>query len=160
MSEYVCEQMADGISQEKWDVISLVRDPVSRNVGTFFQHIDVCGSSVDSWTVRSFEYDFELTFSKTDPSALADLFFQHCRHDNALVFFDREFESLFGLDVYGDPFPTKSGYDTYSSQQLNLLLLRLEDLDRCGPGALGDFLTIPPVELVHRNEADHVPFLL
>lgn len=153
LSEYISEQTIENQTKRKWDVITLVRDPVSRNVGTFFQHLDVCNDSESSWSVRSIEYDFEIEFSREDLTPLVDLFFERCRHDNALIFFEREFERLFGLDVYAEPFPKNRGFNTYSSEKLRLLLLRLEDLNQSGPSAVGDFLGVASIGLSNKNGA-------
>jgi hypothetical protein len=157
-NQYLYERVAAGASSEPWKVITLVREPVARNIGTFFQHVEVLDEDEAAWHVRALSYEFELTVPKGDLEPLARMFFERCRHDQALNFFDREFKGLWGIDVFAEPFPKEQGFQTYGNGRMDVLLLRLEDLNRCGAQALGDFLKRPPVPIVSKNVGGDKPY--
>ena len=134
----------------RWRVVSLVRDPVARTVSAFFRH---------------FEYVFPLlgTQVRDDPARvgqLLELFRNQSEfeHDFALNWFEREVQDVFGIDVYADPFPHGTGYTRFSAETCDLLLLRLEDLDRTGADVLQDFLGLPHVRLASENSAEREPY--
>ncbi len=75
-------------------------------------------------------------------------------HEFALSWFEREVQDVLGVDVYATPFPHSSGYARFSGEMCDLLLLRLEDLDRVGAEALQDFLELSHATLVAENSAE------
>ena len=54
-------------------------------------------------------------------------------------------------DVFAQPFPTSKGYHIYSGANADLLLLRLEDLDRCAGVAFKEFLNIDGFSIESAN---------
>ena len=134
----------------RWRIVSLVRDPVARTVSAFFRH---------------FEYVFPQlgTQVRDDPARvgqLLDLFRNQSEfeHEFALKWFEREVQDVFDIDVYADPFPHGTGYTRFRAETCDLLLLRLEDLDRIGADVLQDFLGLPHVRLAPENSAEREPY--
>ena len=123
-----------------------MRDPIARTISAFFRH---------------FPYAFPQLGARfrDDPAnvpRLLELFRDQSafEHDFALEWFDLEVRDVFGIDVYAEPFPHAAGYATYAAERCELLLIRLEDLNRVGPQALGGFFAVPPVVLASRNAAE------
>ncbi len=149
---YLGDRIKKGLKGERWKIITLVRDPVARNLATFFENIEVVSVNSDGvWTLNSAEYDFQLIVKKDDLSALIELFFAKCRHDTPLVYYDREIKQVFNIDVYASDFPTTSGYKVYRGTDADVLLIRLEDLNRCVSDAFKELLEIEDINLVNTN---------
>jgi hypothetical protein len=149
---YLRKLISKGSNGRRWKIITLVRDPVARNLATFFENIEVV--SVDSnqvWHLNSAEYGFKLSVKKDDLSALTELFFEKCRHDTPLVYYDREIKQVFNVDVYSNDFPTSLGYKVYRGKDADVLLIRLEDLNRCASDAFKALLEIDDLKLVNTN---------
>lgn len=130
----------------RWRIVTLVRDPLERTVSAFFKH---------------FPYTFPergLRFLE-DPAnvpALIELFLDDSEIERSftLDWFEREVEAVFGIDVYATPFPHDAGHVHAAGPSADLLVLRLEDLDRVGPAALAAFLDTPPLTLEARNRSE------
>jgi len=127
-------------------IVSLVRDPVSRNLSSFFANLDMfiphCLARFDqgSLTVADIRRHFLTDFHE---------------HTYPLQWFDEEMKSTFGIDVFADDDVVRRS-DTlfqYKRDHVELLVLRVEDLADGGSRALEDFLGIAPVTLRATNEA-------
>lgn len=137
-----------------WDVVTLVRDPVARNVSSFFQDLELM---FDFWPAQ------ELKARPVDEIAarLVEMFLDSYVADGSLLeiggdpltWFDAELKPVFGVDVFAKPFPVSRGYDTYSSANARVLLLRLEDLDRVASTAFAEFLGATAEKVVQSNDA-------
>lgn len=149
---YLGNRIKKGLAGKRWKIITLVRDPVARNLATFFENIEVVSINSDQvWTLNSAEYGFKLIIKKDDLSALIELFFEKCRHDTPLVYYDREIKQVFNIDVYASKFPTTLGYKVYRGKDADVLLIRLEDLNRCASSAFNELLEIDDLKLVNTN---------
>lgn len=97
-------------------IISLVRDPIGKNVSSFFQNYE-------KNTGRPYaEEDFSL-------EELNDLFFnQYQHHDSPLTWFDHYINRYTGIDVYSQPFSPEEKVCTLSHENFELLVMRI-DLD-------------------------------
>ena len=131
----------DSHPDQLWNLISLVRDPVARNIAAFFQNID--------YYVPGWKEQWE---NKTlSISKLLEYFFAN-DEINAPVWFETKLEPIFGIDVYSTPFPQKVGYKIYQNPpRANLLLIRLEDLNHAGVGAVKKYLKLPSFTLQRTN---------
>ena len=139
----------------RWDVITLVRDPVARNVSLFFEKLEV-----------PIGYDwFERRQRLSDDELIADLtplFDQHVLQPGGLArldvdptrWFDLEMAPVFGIDIFASPFSPERGWQIYEGERARLLLIRTGDLDRVGPQALEKFLGVPGIKLASGNVAD------
>jgi hypothetical protein len=131
---------------ERWQVITVVRDPVARNVSAFFQvadmqfHVDVdglaSGADDDDDAMRVLRQAFLDTGDE---------------HNVPLRWLDDELGGPFGIDVYAEPFPRDRGWTTYRGKRADVLLIRYEDLGRCFAAALEEFLGLPSVKLARTN---------
>lgn len=116
-------------------VISLVRDPIAREVSGLFQSPDFAEVSLRDAAGR-FDVDrvlahLERHFLGEDPCAGAERWF------------DEELRRVFGVDVFAEPFPRDRGYAVLRNRAARVLLLRTEGLDRTLGPALAEFLDLP-----------------
>ncbi len=128
-------------SRQTWHVISLVRDPVQRNVSAFFQNLTEVIPDVYERSAR-------------DEIAVADIrdaFLNRYDHSPPLDWFQTQLEPLFGIDVFATHFDTEKGFATYETQTTKLLVIRLEDLAVCGEAAIREFLGLESFALVNTN---------
>jgi len=136
----------------KWTIVTLLREPISRNISSFFQNVD---------TLLSYDYRSKLRSTSREMVVedLRRLFDKNYLHDgaieqfdaNPLTWFDTELKSVFDVDVYSSKFPTDKGYATYDTPRARVLLLRLEDLARNHSEAFKTFLHITDFTLVTKN---------
>lgn len=144
-SRYVAAHL--GARDRPWTVITLVRDPVARNVSSFFQVLEL-------------EHGIDVTekLRAASPEAVArellPVFLRDFDHDTPLVFLEREIGTVFGVEILGDPDAAGRGFRVYSSDAADVLLLRFEDLDRCVGPAMEAFLGLSDVRLEPRNVGD------
>lgn len=154
LGQHLCNAIATAPAATVWDVVTLVRDPVRRNVSAFFQNLE---PMFDFWPGE------ELKTRSADEVAarLVELFLDSyvagnspVEHDgDPLTWFDLELKPVFGVDVFARPFPVAQGYEIYSGPNSRLLLVRLEDLDRVAGRAFAEFLGVDVSNVVQRNEA-------
>ena len=133
----------------RWQVITLVRDPVARNISSFFQNMD---SFFDYWL------DEKAVVSGINEMAqdLVELFMDGYLRDpvqdgDPLTWFDEELRPVFDVNVYGEEFPRARGFHIYKSHNADVLVLRLEDLDRSGREAFRRFLGLDGYRTDRRN---------
>lgn len=130
---------------ERVKVITMVRDPVATNLsGLFHNHV--------WWPV-----ELKAQCAETSPAcleALQSYFLDHYPHDVPETWFDMEVRSLYGIDVYAQPFDAERGYAIYRNEFADVLVLKLEKLNDCAPAAFRDFLGVPDFQLVESNTAE------
>ena len=130
-----------GTGSKRWDVITLVRDPVARNVSLFFEKLEV-----------PIGYDwFERRKQLSDGELLAELgplFEEHVLDPGGLArldvdplhWFDLEMAPVFGVDIFATPFSPERGWQIYEGERARLLL----DPDRRPrPGRAGGARGVP-----------------
>lgn len=118
--------------------ISLVRDPVSRNISAFFQNDG-------NWA------DFTVPPEKHAVDTLIKRFLEAYPHHVPLVWFDGEFQPVLGIDVYAHPFPKERGYDVIEAGNFKVLLLKVELDDAVKERAISEFLGVPDFRLIRHN---------
>lgn len=149
--------------ERKMEAISLIRDPLARNLSNFFQHIQVeslpATSGEQRWRLTSSFYDFQIVVAEQDMSALIDLYLHKEWHDFPPLWIDRELNGVLGIDIYASPFPREQGYAIYESDRARLLLIRLQDLNRCASQAICQFLDLDAFTLVNANVAENKQYV-
>ncbi len=118
-------------------VISLTRDPIGRNVASFFHNFE------RDMGVPCLEEHFSL-------GTLRSLFLQNYRHEIPLQWFDNQIGQNLGIDVYATAFP-KCGVGSFASRGIELLVMRhdLPDLEKIDH--ITEFLGIDGFSLVNTN---------
>ncbi|MBA2409663.1 MAG: hypothetical protein H0V62_07800 [Gammaproteobacteria bacterium] len=144
ISRYLQKEIRRGLKGKKWKVISLVRDPLKQRISSFFQVIDML---VPDFQARH-------RYGTLSIQELTDIFLDRYQQEGALAdWFHQEMKPVFGIDVFGSEFPKSKGYEIYLGERADLLLIRLEDLDRCAGDAFGEFLGLSRFELEDDNVA-------
>ena len=122
----------------KWDVITVVRDPVAKNISGFFQiaklqyHLDPATMTVDELRKHYLEtYD---------------------EHDRPLNWIDHEIDAVFGADVYAQPFPTEVGWQLVEEERARVAIIRYEDLAQAASPAIKELLGLEVGQLVAANK--------
>jgi len=133
------EQLAEDIKsgeKDNWKVISLVREPVARNVSAFFQGIEKYYSNYK-------EYKYK--------EAVLEDFLQNYNHQWPELWFDEEIMDVFDFDPFSTRFNYNEGYQIYEVERGEILIIRLEDADRVVPKAMEEFLGLEDVKMARSN---------
>lgn len=125
-------------------IISLVRDPISRIISSLFQNPYFSKDTIIS--------DDGLI----EPNKVIDYIGKYIDTDSIFDYnykwFDRELKKVFGIDVFAEPFSVDTGFSYYSKGNVDALIIRLEDLSKCGPEAISEFLnTDKPIMINQSN---------
>lgn len=128
-------------SRRRWHVISLVRDPVQRNVSAFFENLTEVIPDAYERRARG-----EITAKD-----IKDAFLHQYDHSAPLEWFQSQLEPVFGIDVYATRFDTENGYATYETPAATLLVIRVENLSDGGADAIREFLGLESFALVNAN---------
>ena len=152
--QYIYKIIKNSSHDEKWKIITLVRDPVARNISDFFENsrfkIDNT-SGVTKIRASSEWYGYNVTIVDNDLSELINIFMEKYDHDRPLNYFDLEFKRVLGIDLYGLDFPKAQGYKIIECKDADILILKLERLNDCAAVALKEFLQIDNFVLSNRN---------
>ena len=129
----------------KLSVISMVREPISKNISQFFQNVHV--------SYPEFRYSEKLkTLSQENLiDEMEEFFIKNFMHDDPLVWFDVELKQFTNIDVYKESFPHEKGYRIYENEHFRILLIRLENLNSKISEAMNRFLGIKNFILINEN---------
>lgn len=119
-------------------VITLVREPVSRNVSAFFQNLWRVGSPRLTDLVRTVRWCRKTFLKRYD-------------HTEPLRWFDKQMKAPFGVDVYAFPFPRRRGWLVLRKGERRFLILRVELPDNRKRRLVARFLGLEKLRLVDRN---------
>ncbi|MDD5198745.1 MAG: putative capsular polysaccharide synthesis family protein [Terrimicrobiaceae bacterium] len=171
-------RLAKGIAAADWYLLSLVREPVGRNVSAFFDNLrrgwvhhlpqdsrDLCLELLRRRPVRAtpdgihrVARELVALFQRTYPREFID------------GWFDEEMKQVFGIDVFARPFARERGYEIHRNGSVHLLLLRLEDLAAAFAPGVREWLAGSPwaaafapsaeLELRRANDSDNKPYAM
>ncbi len=135
-----------GVENRNWKLVSVFREPVSRNVSVFFLSID---TFVDNFYDRYMK-------GEIDNQQLLAIFLAKFPHNQPLEWFDDEIKDVFGINVLDHASPKEQGYQIIRSGKVDLLLLKLEQLSTCYQPAFREFLdvNIATLKNTHVTELD------
>ncbi|MCK8062884.1 MULTISPECIES: putative capsular polysaccharide synthesis family protein [Vibrio] len=131
--------------KKKVRIISLVREPIGRNISMFFQ-------ALPFWMADKYLKD-DSAIRTERPQLLQEAFDKHMNHQYPLQWFDNEIKQLTGIDVFNEPFNHEVGYQTYHNNNFSLLVIRSDKLAKAN-SAVEDFLGYP-VDVVYENQSDN-----
>lgn len=132
--------------EECWDVVTLVRDPVARNLSSFFQ-------------IGERQYGQDFASVQSDPEGarrrLTEAFLNRFdAHDHPLCWFEAEFERALGIDVYATEFGHDEGFTIIEGRAARVLVLKLERLAEASGEAFRRFFGLSELPLAERNITD------
>jgi hypothetical protein len=141
----VLRQIIDRNGRKKWKVITLVREPIGRDISDFFQTLDRYHPElVENGEIKTSEVSELLVknFSSYDPNA-----------DYTSTWLDKELKNVFGVDVYAQRFDVERGYSIIRDRgKADVLILRLEDLNANLEKSLVEFLDVSnPIKMMKSN---------
>lgn len=150
-SRYLAEQIEKTRGRLRWKIVSLVRDPVARTISDAFQNLtyEIPEAATLSEEARRLRIEAHLRdcfagFSETT--------------DYVCTWFDREIQTVFGVDVFAHPFDPDRGHALYRAADADLLVIRLENLSNCAEEAFAEFLGRDGFRLIKDNAADQKPY--
>lgn len=142
VSRFLLSQLEKGLTGGRWKVITLVRDPIARNISLLFQQ----GPFLLS------DFKLRLKEGTLDVVEVAEMFEQkYPSQVNCLDWFDRELKQTFGVDVFATEFNRTAGYQIYRNPCVDVLLLKLEQLAECAGPAFKKFLGLERFVLINTN---------
>lgn len=122
-------------------IVTLVRDPIARNISSYFEHLDAIWHRPNAHEYVSL------------PS-LIEGFRMRFPHAEPLTWFDDEMRQVTGIDVYQYPFAA-SGYLVVSHNNIEVLILKSELPDASKARMLSDFLRVTSLSLAPVNRTSH-----
>ncbi len=120
-------------------IISMLREPVSRNISAFFQNFE------RDTGVNYKEHNFSL-------EEIRELFLKNYKHQMPLTWLDDNINNHFDIDVYASSFP-EEGYKVYKNESIELLLYKHDIEDVIKEELIAGYLQIPDFKLSNINEA-------
>lgn len=122
------------LNQKLIKAITLVRDPIARNLSAFF-HQNTSYWGKDSYSFETAKHKFINLY------------------DHAIFekWFDQEIKQLFEIDIFAEPFDKQKKYKIYQNENKEVLLLRLEDLNSIGGEAFKQFLGVEKIKFETHN---------
>jgi hypothetical protein len=102
-------------------LISIVRDPLARNISAFFNNLPA-------------------RFADAGTATLIDRFVNHWRHDWPLNWFRQEVKETLGLDVMAEPFDFSRSEQVIANERVSMLVIRAENSDTVKSRNVSEFL--------------------
>jgi hypothetical protein len=146
-SHRLLREKIDGcLGDMPWKIITLVRDPIMREVSNFFfdyyRRLDLADHSGCLLNLK--------TLSALKKQLIETLEPPECW---VLTWFDMELKRVFGVDVYQFPFDHRRGYAIIHWKNIDVLVIKMEELTRCFSAAAFDFLGRKNMILIDKNRA-------
>ena len=127
-------------TNRRFRVITLVREPISRNISAFFQNLDGMVGKSDAHQLATDE--------------LIESFLTGYPHDVPLTWFEKELLPTTGIDVYSKPFPFDVGYTTFEHEKVRALVMRHNLDDEKKASSLCEFLKLDELSMRKANVAE------
>ncbi|MGB3401842.1 MAG: putative capsular polysaccharide synthesis family protein [Microcoleaceae cyanobacterium] len=138
----------DTSNQPKLKVITGVREPISQFISAFFQNLKARHPQFLDETGKANvdEICTHLHDTITQDKKLKRL--------SSLNWFDKEFKSALGIDIYQSDFDLIQGYGKIKKEEIEVLILRLESSD-VWSSVITSFLDLPqPLKLRDKNKSN------
>jgi len=118
-------------------IITLVREPIKRNVSMFFHDLDAYLFAAHTNCLNTRVKP--LPTRNQNQSLLTEVFDQEFDHQYPLTWFDEEMQSMTELRVYDTAFDKEKGFSIVSNQKYKLLCLRTDKIVQRGK-EINDFI--------------------
>ena len=126
-----------------WRIVTLVRDPIARDLSDVFQNAAlICSEVLDrrgGIDPAAASNWLQARWAAFDPDT-----------DPTATWFDRELIPVFGIDVYATPFDHAAGFSILRQPEAEVLILRQEDLSRAFAPAMRAFFKLAAVPALPR----------
>ncbi len=148
-SKFVRKYIMSIKNKQKLKIITLFRDPIARNISSFF------------YNIHKYAPEFN-TFDIEDPSIikkLRELYLNSfTEHEYSIQWFSDELEATFGINVFESQFNTKKGYMITNNTNVEVLVIKLEKLKDCASNAVEEFLGVRNFTLRKANTSEEQPY--
>ena len=130
--------------RRKMKIITVVREPISRNMSSYFQdiHIPLMHIAANHSMVNP---------KNTNISKLISEYFRNFNQNFGINWFDNELKKYFGVDAYKYEFNKEKGYDIIKKGNIEVLIIKYEKLGEVGEKCIGDFIGNSEFRIVNRN---------
>jgi hypothetical protein len=129
----------------KAKIITLVREPISRNVSLYFQNLDVLWETADA-------------HEHVELSRLLGEFHDRFDHYRSLNWFDTEFKPVLGVDVYEYEFPHDALHLRINTGRYDILIMRSDLEDASKAKCIEDFVGVEGLSLAPKNVSSRKPY--
>lgn len=127
-------------------IISIVREPISRNLSMFFQ--DIQYPAVELTIIKDNRFE-----DNTNLPALERLFYNKLNHTYGIDWFENEMKRSFGIDVYKYNFDKEKGFSIIKQGKVDLMLIKMEQMNNLEV-EIGHFLNIKNFKLTTENTGE------
>ena len=132
-------------SQHPLNIITMVRDPISRNISAYFQNLHWIWGIPDAHQQKSLH-------------ELAQGFWAQANHDFPIDWLDQEIGNVVGLDVYAHPFPHDVGVQHLRTGVHNVLIMHMRASDQIKEHAVQQFLGIEHFRMTRSHVSQNKPY--
>lgn len=171
-STEIKQQFIDCIlSLDTVKMITLFREPISKDIGHFFQKMDFelpdAGWFVKGLAEKDFNSSFLNYLSIVTPFDFTennrkkefcernichiDVIGQESAKGSLWGWFDEELKNNFGIDVFNEDFHIEKGYSIIKHRNIELLIMKLEELDHL-EDVIADFVGISNFKIIKTNQ--------
>lgn len=126
--------------RKKCKFITLVREPIGRNISAFFENFKFFAGM--SFTDQVFSMN-----------QLTNIFLNNYPHSVPLTWFDEEMKRSLAIDIYEYNFPKEDGYLSINKHPFELLIIKCEMPDLIKERVISDFVGIDNFSLNRANIA-------
>ena len=133
-----CE-ILKSLNDKKWKIITFVRDPIAKNVSDFFQNLS-----------NPF-FHRNGTIEKKKVDELIQHFLNNFHHRWVLHWLDQNINDVFGIDVFSQPFPKEKGYQIFKTNNIEILIIRTEDINSKIKDAIAEFMNLQDFNVIETN---------
>jgi hypothetical protein len=149
-AEYLRHQLDGHQNSEAWDIITLVRDPIAQTISSFFQALEM-KAKTGAESIQLINNDaYNLSLEKIVDS-FHEKYVRNSHRAHPFTWFIDEIQQTLKIDVFADKSSKIADYYIYNGDIANVLLLKLESLERSAKVAFQDFLGIQNFELKSAN---------
>lgn len=141
------KKLDENFNEISWKVITLVRDPIMRQISGFFfnfhnrpELLDEKGQFLKEKSMKALKHQVIKRLIRP--------------WNWSLRWFDREFKEVLKVDPYKFPFNHDKGYSFIYTKNLSILIIKLEKLNQCFPEAIYKFINKNDLQLIKRNIAE------
>jgi len=131
--------------QDQWKIITLTREPIGFMISQLFQgirlhHPDLIDANGLAAADRIIDYLLGVFDNFNEET------------DYASTWFDNELKQVFNVDVYTYPFNHNEGFTIIKEDNISMLVIRFEDLNRCFSQVVPSFLGLNrSIDLLNLN---------
>lgn len=156
------KQYLEFIKSKPIKIISLIREPIMRDISVFWQLIKtkrlIFAGFLEKDLYESFCKYINIAYSTSKTLDNIDPFTKgRVRWGSQFEWFNEEVKPEFGIDIFESEFNIKKGYSIIRKENTELLLIKLESLNHL-EGIIGEFIGADNFTLCNSNEAKNYDY--